>query len=125
MAMVCQWFGLKTTRTVFSGLTSKLVAMVSSSLASKPTMTVSGGLASKPAMMVFWFGPQNQAGYGLSVTSQNQQEGVGVGHASRSSDLLHMEASQGRVSQPGLKTGRGAIADGARGTITEVTSEAS
>jgi hypothetical protein len=35
-SMICQWFGLKTTRTVFSGLTSKLVAMVSPGLASKP-----------------------------------------------------------------------------------------
>jgi hypothetical protein len=121
MAMVCQWFGFKTTRTIFSGLTLKPVVIVSGGLASKPAMTVSGGLASKPVMMVFWFvpqkhqlrfgdlglkitvavswfGPQNQAGYGLSVTPQNQQEGVNAGHASRSSDLLHVEASQARVS---------------------------
>jgi hypothetical protein len=26
--MICQWFGINTTRTVFSGLSSKLVAMV-------------------------------------------------------------------------------------------------
>jgi hypothetical protein len=30
-----------------------------------------------------------------------------VGHASRSSGLLHVEASLGRVSQSGLKTGGG------------------
>jgi hypothetical protein len=76
-------------------------------------------------VIVFWFGPQNQLVYGLSVTSQNQREGVGAGHVSRSSDLLHVEVSQARVSQSGLKTGRGAIADGARVTITEVASEAS
>jgi hypothetical protein len=65
MATVSEWFGLKTTRTVFTGLASKLVvtvftglaskpvATVSSGLASKPTTTVSSGLASKPAATVF------------------------------------------------------------------------
>jgi hypothetical protein len=65
MATVCEWFGLKTTQTVFAGLASKPVVMVSdglttkpvattfSGLASKPIMTVSGGLASKPAVTVF------------------------------------------------------------------------
>jgi hypothetical protein len=41
MVIVCEWFGLKTTRTVFA------------SLASKPVVTVSVGLVSKPAVMVF------------------------------------------------------------------------
>jgi hypothetical protein len=62
--MVCEWFGLKTTQTVFvglaskpvvtvsSGLTSKPASTVSDSLASKPAATVSGGLASKPAATV-------------------------------------------------------------------------
>jgi hypothetical protein len=50
---------------------------------------------------------------------------VGAGHALRSSDLLHVEASLARVSQSGLKTGGGATAGGARGTIAEVASEAS
>jgi hypothetical protein len=48
-----------------------------------------------------------------------------MGHASRSSGLLHMEESLARVSQSGLKTGGGATAGGAHGTITEVASEAS
>jgi hypothetical protein len=48
-----------------------------------------------------------------------------VGHASRSSDLLGVEASLARVFQSGLKTGGGATTAGARGTITEVASEAS
>jgi hypothetical protein len=48
-----------------------------------------------------------------------------MGHASRSSDVLRVEASLARVSQSGLKTGRDATASGARGTIAEVTSEAS
>jgi hypothetical protein len=47
-----------------------------------------------------------------------------VGHASRSSSLLGVEASLARVSQSGLKTGGGATTGGARGTIAEVTSEA-
>jgi hypothetical protein len=51
--MVCEWFDLKTTRTVFTGLASKPVATVSGGLASKPVATVSGALASKPAATVF------------------------------------------------------------------------
>jgi hypothetical protein len=42
------------------------------------------------------------------------------GRALRSSSLLHVEASRARVFQSGLKTVGGAIAGGARGTITEV-----
>jgi hypothetical protein len=45
----CQWFDLKTTRTVFSGLTSK------------PVTTVSLGLASKP-VVGFLIEHQNQGG---------------------------------------------------------------
>jgi hypothetical protein len=48
-----------------------------------------------------------------------------VGHASRSSGLLRMEARLARVSQSGLKTGGGAMTGGARGTIAEVALEAS
>jgi hypothetical protein len=48
-----------------------------------------------------------------------------VGHASRSSGLLHVEASLARVSQSGLKTDGGTMTGGARDTITEVASEAS
>jgi hypothetical protein len=48
-----------------------------------------------------------------------------VGHTSRSSGLLHVEASLARVFQSDLKTGGGATMGGARGTITEVASEAS
>jgi hypothetical protein len=45
-----------------------------------------------------------------------------VRHASRSSGLLHVEVSRARVSQFGLKTGRGVTTGGARGTIAEVAS---
>jgi hypothetical protein len=93
MAMVCEWFNLKTTQTIFTGLASKLVATVSSGLTSKPAVMVSGGLALKPAATVFsglsskpvamvslaskletticWFGPQNQVSFGLLVVPQN------------------------------------------------------
>jgi hypothetical protein len=75
--------------------------------------------------MVSWFVLQNQAGFGLSVVPQNRWREVGVGHASRSSGLLGVEASLVRVSQSGLKTGGGAMTGGARSTIAEVVSEAS
>jgi hypothetical protein len=48
-----------------------------------------------------------------------------VGHTSRSSGLLHVEASLARVSQSGMKTSGGATAGGARDTITEFVPEAS
>jgi hypothetical protein len=48
-----------------------------------------------------------------------------VGHVSRSSGLLHVQARLARVSQSGLETGGGVTAGGARGTIVKVASEAS
>jgi hypothetical protein len=82
-------------------------------------------LGLKITTMVSWFGPQNQSDFGLSVAPQNRRREVGVGHASRSSSLLGVEASLARVSQSVLKTGRGAMMGGARGTIAEVALEAS
>jgi hypothetical protein len=76
MATVYEWFGLKITRTVFTGLASKLVVTVSSglasklpavvfsSLASKPVATVSPGLTSK-SVVGFLVEPQNQCGGGF------------------------------------------------------------
>jgi hypothetical protein len=64
-------------------------------------------------------------GFGLSVAPQNRRREVGAGHASRSSGLLHVEASLARVSQSGLKTAGGATTGGAHGTIVKVASEAS
>jgi hypothetical protein len=63
--------------------------------------------------------------FNLSVAPQNRRREVGVGHASRSSGLLRVEASLAMVSQSDLKTGGCATIGGARGTITEVASEAS
>jgi hypothetical protein len=53
---VCEWFGLKTTRTVFTGLASKPVATVFSSLASKLLVTVFPGLDLKTdsSGLVIW-----------------------------------------------------------------------
>jgi hypothetical protein len=48
-----------------------------------------------------------------------------VGHASRSSGLLCVEASLARVFQSSLKIGGVATAGSARGTIIEIASEAS
>jgi hypothetical protein len=74
---------------------------------------------------ISWFGPQNQAGFGLSVAPQNRRREVDVGHALRSSSSFGVEASLARVFQSGLKTGGGATTGGARDTIAEVASEAS
>jgi hypothetical protein len=62
--MVCEWFDLKTTRTVSGGLASKPAATVFFSLDSKLVATVSPDLASKPAIG-FLFEPQNQGGGGF------------------------------------------------------------
>jgi hypothetical protein len=59
--MVCEWFGIKTTRTVSRGLTSKPVATVFASLTSKLVVAVSPSLASKLAVG-FLVEPQNQGG---------------------------------------------------------------
>jgi hypothetical protein len=48
-----------------------------------------------------------------------------VGHTSKSSSLLGVQASLARVSQSVLKTGGGATMGGARDTIAKVASEAS
>jgi hypothetical protein len=48
-----------------------------------------------------------------------------VGHASRSSGLLHMEASQTMIFQSDLKTGRDVTAGGVRDIIVKVASELS
>jgi hypothetical protein len=48
-----------------------------------------------------------------------------MGHTSRFSSLLHVEACLTRVSQSDLKTGGGVTAGGAHGTIAEIASEAS
>jgi hypothetical protein len=67
-----------------------------------------GELAYKITATISWFGPQNQVGYGLSVVPQNWLEDEDdVGHASRSSSLLHVESSWTSVSHSSLMTGGG------------------
>jgi hypothetical protein len=80
--MVCEWFGLKTTRTVFTGL------------ASKPVATVSLDLASERAVD-FLVEPQNQGGGGFP----------GLGLKTGSSDLvIWASKSPRRFLGLGLKT---------------------
>jgi hypothetical protein len=62
--MICEWFGLKTTRTVFVGLASKPVAPVFTGLASKLVAMVFSDLVSKP-VVGFLVEPQNQCGGGF------------------------------------------------------------
>jgi hypothetical protein len=101
MSTVCEWFGLKTTRTVFAGLTSKLVATVSSGLAPKTDVIVFTGLASKPVAMVFssltsklvtMVSPSlaSKSAVGLLVEPQNQGCGgfLGFGLKTSSSGLV-------------------------------------
>jgi hypothetical protein len=75
--------------------------------------------ASRPEATVWWFGPQNyHDGFlvlalkpsGLQFiccATKSTEDEDGVGHASRSSGLLRLEASRARVSMSSLKTGGG------------------
>jgi hypothetical protein len=83
------------------------------------------GLKTDSSGLVIWASKSPLRFLGLSVASQNRWSEVDTGHASRSSGLLHMEASLGRVCQSDMKTDKGATAGGVRGNITEVASEAS
>jgi hypothetical protein len=88
--------------------------------------------ASKLATLVWWFGPQNHSvGFLVWASKPSRLRFVGcarkrmggwfdMGHTSRSSGLLRLEASCTRISQSGLKIGRGTTAGGACGIITEV-----
>jgi hypothetical protein len=49
---ICQWFGLKTTVTVFSDLASKPVTSFCQWFGFKTTWTIFFDLASKPVMMI-------------------------------------------------------------------------
>jgi hypothetical protein len=55
-------------------------------------------LGLKTTVTDFWFGPQNQAGFGLLVALQNRRKEVNAGHVSRCSSLLGMEVSLTRIS---------------------------
>jgi hypothetical protein len=62
--MVCEWFDLKTNRTIFFVLALKPVTTVFFGLASKLVATVSLGLVSKP-VVGFLVEHQNQCGEGI------------------------------------------------------------
>jgi hypothetical protein len=116
--MVCEWFGIKTTRTVFAGLASKPVATVFTGLASKPVATVSSGLASKPTATVFaslasklvamvFLGLASKPVIGFLVEPQNQGGGgfSGLGLKTDSSGLvIWASKSPRRFFGLGLKT---------------------
>jgi hypothetical protein len=148
VATVSSGLTSKLVTVVFSSLALKPMTIVSPILASKPVVgflvehqNQGGGqfldlglktdnydfvyLGFKITATVSWFWHQNQACFSLSIASQRQQREVGAGHTSRSSGLLYVEANRAKVSKSGRKTGGGATAGGARGTITEVTSESS
>jgi hypothetical protein len=108
MAMVCESVGLKTTRTVFTGLFSKPMATVSGSLASKPATTVSGSLASKPAATVFSGLASKPVATVFSSLASKLVTTVSPGLASKSVvGFLVEPQNQGGAGFPsfGLKTG--------------------
>jgi hypothetical protein len=101
-------FGFKTGGYGSCGLTSKPLARVSWFVPQNRQLEFDY-LAQKITVTVFWFGPQYQVGYGLSVAPQNQWEDEDdAGHASRFSGLLLLEVSRAEAFQSSLKTGRGA-----------------
>jgi hypothetical protein len=95
--MVCEWFGRKTTRTVFAGLTSK------------PVATVSLGLASKSAVS-FLVERQNQGGGGVLSLGLKTGSSVLVICASKSQRWflgLGLKTKQASVCRLRHKTDRG------------------
>jgi hypothetical protein len=123
MVTVCEWFGLKTTRMVFTGLASKPVATVSSGLASKSATTVFTGLASKSVAMVFSSlasklvatvspGLASKPAIGFLVEPQNQGGGgfFGLGLKIGSSGLVIWGSkSPRRFLGLGLKTKQASV----------------
>jgi hypothetical protein len=71
-----------------------------------------GNLGLKITATVSWVGPQNQAGFDLSVAPQNQRREISMGHTSRSSSLLGVEANQASAFQSSLKTDGGTTTGG-------------
>jgi hypothetical protein len=123
MATVCEWFDIKTTRTVFFGLALKLVATVSGGLASKPTVTVFSGLTSKPVATVFFSlasklvtmvspGLSSKSVVGFLVEPQNQGGGgfTGLGLKTGNSGLMIWASKSPRwFLGLGLKTKRASV----------------
>jgi hypothetical protein len=136
MMTVCEWFDLKTTRTVFTGLVSKPVATISAGLASKPAATVfshvasklvvmvfsslssklvatvSLGLASKPAVG-FLVGPQNQGGgwfFDLDLKTDSSGLMIWISKLPRRFLGLSLKTKRASVCRLRHKTGGGRLA---------------
>jgi hypothetical protein len=104
MTAVCEWFGLKITRTVFADLVSKPVVTVSDSLASKLAATVSSGLASKPAVTVSGGLASKHAAIVFSSLAIKLVVMVSPGLTSKPAvDFLVEPQNQGAVGFPGLR----------------------
>jgi hypothetical protein len=104
--MGCEWFGLKTTRTVSSGLALKPAATVFSSLASKLVAMVSPGLASKP-VVGFLVEPQNQGGggfLGLGLKTGNSGLVIWASKSPRRFLVLSLKTKQASVYRLRHKT---------------------
>jgi hypothetical protein len=118
MTTVCEWFGLKTTQTVFAGLASKPVVMVSDGLSLKHAVTVFSVLASKPEMTVFSslasklvvtvsLGLASKSVVGFLVEPQNQGGGGFPGWGLKTdifSLVIWISKSSRRFLSLGLKT---------------------
>jgi hypothetical protein len=74
---------------------------------------------------VCWFVAQNQAGFSLSVASQNRRGEVGVGHMLRSCGLLCVKVCRARIFQFCLNTGGCMKTGGACDTNVNVASRTS
>jgi hypothetical protein len=85
----CEWFGLKTTRTIFAGL------------ASKPVVTVFGGLASKPAVTDSRFGPQNRRLRFGDLGSKSPRRFLGLGLKTKQASVcrLRHKTDEGRSAR--------------------------
>jgi hypothetical protein len=110
--MICEWFGLKTTQTIFTDFASKPLAMVSGGLASKPAATVFAGLASKPVVMVSGSLASKPAAMVFVGLALKPVATVSPGLASKSVvGFLVEPQNQGAGGFPrlGLKTGRSSL----------------
>jgi hypothetical protein len=119
--MICELFGLKITRMIFSDLTSKSMVQVFFLFGPQNWHLQFSDLCLKITVTISWFGSQNHAIFILSIAPQKRQSEDGVGHVSRSGGLFRLEASRARVYQSGLKTGGGTTTD----TIVKVKSRSS
>jgi hypothetical protein len=117
-SMVCEWFGLKTTQTIFAGLASKPVATVFSSLASKLVAMVSPGLASK-LTVGFLVEPQNQGGGGfLGLCLKTDSSGLVICGSKSPQRFLVWASKQSSLRFVGCAT---KLTDGCRcGTCVEI-----